>query len=87
MLWIYRLLFLPALVVIAPIYLRRMWRRGGYRGGFTQRFGGHRRVDLLMHGRRAIPKAIEMAVPRVERRVAIAVTGFVDVLIGARRKQ
>ena len=44
MLWLYRLLFIPALLVIAPRYLRRMWRRGGYRGGFNQRFGGHPRL-------------------------------------------
>ena len=41
MLWLYRFLFGPVLLVLAPGYLRRMWRRGGYRGGFTQRFGGH----------------------------------------------
>ena len=41
MLWLYRLLFLPALLVLAPGYLRRMRRRGGYRENFSQRFGGH----------------------------------------------
>jgi 3-deoxy-D-manno-octulosonic-acid transferase len=41
MLWLYRLLFIPALLVIAPRYLLRMWKRGGYRTGFLQRFGGH----------------------------------------------
>ncbi len=41
MLWFYRLLFVPALLVLAPFYLRRMWRRGGYRAHFGQRFGGH----------------------------------------------
>ncbi len=41
MLWIYRLLFLPVLLFLAPAYLLRMRRRGGYRGGFSQRFGGH----------------------------------------------
>lgn len=39
MLWIYRLLFLPVLLLAAPFYLRRMWKRGGYRAGFGQRFG------------------------------------------------
>ncbi len=38
-LWLYRLLFIPALVVLAPRYLLRMRRRGGYRDGFRQRFG------------------------------------------------
>ncbi len=44
MLWLYRLLFLPALVLGAPYYLWRMRRRGGYRGSFGQRMG--RVVDL-----------------------------------------
>lgn len=38
-LWLYRLLFLPALLVMLPAYLRRMLRRGGYRDGFSGRFG------------------------------------------------
>lgn len=41
MLWLYRLLFLPALLVSAPGYVRRMRRRGGYGGNFTHRFGAH----------------------------------------------
>jgi 3-deoxy-D-manno-octulosonic-acid transferase len=39
MLWLYRALFLPGLLVAAPRYLGRMRRRGGYRAGFGQRFG------------------------------------------------
>ncbi len=39
MLWLYRLLFLPVLLVMSPFYLRRMWRRGGYRENFRHRFG------------------------------------------------
>ncbi len=39
MLWLYRLLFLPVLVVLAPRYVWRMRRRGGYRENFAQRFG------------------------------------------------
>lgn len=39
MLWLYRLLILPALLLASPFYLRRMWKRGGYRSGFGQRFG------------------------------------------------
>jgi 3-deoxy-D-manno-octulosonic-acid transferase len=41
MLWLYRLLFLPVLLVLAPGYLLRMRRRGGYGSGFGQRFGSH----------------------------------------------
>jgi 3-deoxy-D-manno-octulosonic-acid transferase len=44
MIWFYRLLFIPVLVVMAPAYLRRMARRGGYRENFAQRFGRHPRL-------------------------------------------
>ncbi|HTB81121.1 MAG TPA: glycosyltransferase N-terminal domain-containing protein [Opitutaceae bacterium] len=39
MLWLYRLLFLPVLLVSSPFYVRRMLRRGGYRENFLNRFG------------------------------------------------
>lgn len=39
MLWIYRILFLPALLLAAPRYLWRMQRRGGYGAKFSQRLG------------------------------------------------
>ncbi len=41
MLWLYRLVFLPALLVLAPRYLLRMRKRGGYRADFAHRFGAH----------------------------------------------
>ena len=44
MIWFYRLLFLPVLLAMAPGYLRRMKRRGGYRENFAQRFGKHERL-------------------------------------------
>jgi len=40
MIWIYRLLFPFALIGMAPRYLWRMRRRGGYRKGFLGRLGG-----------------------------------------------
>ncbi len=40
MLWLYRLIFLPAMLLASPFYLRRMWKRGGYRASFGERFGG-----------------------------------------------
>ncbi|WP_082782748.1 3-deoxy-D-manno-octulosonic acid transferase [Cephaloticoccus capnophilus] len=38
-LWLYRALYPFALLIGSPFYLRRMWRRGGYREGFSHRFG------------------------------------------------
>jgi 3-deoxy-D-manno-octulosonic-acid transferase len=40
MIWLYRLLYLPALLLASPYYLYRMRKRGGYGRSFGQRFGG-----------------------------------------------
>lgn len=40
MIWLYRFLFFPALILAAPYYLRRMRKRGGYGPNFSHRFGG-----------------------------------------------
>lgn len=39
MIWLYRIAFLPFLLLALPYYLRRMIRRGGYRHDFHHRFG------------------------------------------------
>jgi 3-deoxy-D-manno-octulosonic-acid transferase len=39
MFWLYRIAFLPALLVALPYYVWRMAKRGGYREGFAERFG------------------------------------------------
>ena len=45
MIWFYRLLYLPALLIALPYYLVRMWRRGGYARSFQHRFGRFHRMD------------------------------------------
>lgn len=50
MLWLYRLLFLPVLIVLAPHYLWRMRRRGGYGERFFQRFGSHHQLPAQRAG-------------------------------------
>lgn len=44
MIWFYRILFLPILLLCLPYYLHRMWKRGGYRKDFQHRGGLIRRV-------------------------------------------
>ena len=39
MIWLYRTLSLPFLLLSAPYYLKRMWRRGGYKKDWQQRLG------------------------------------------------
>ena len=54
MLWLYRLFFLPALLVLAPYYMWRMRRRGGYGHKFSQRFGADHVVPPKRSGSRRI---------------------------------
>ncbi len=54
MIWFYRLLYLPGLVVALPYYILRMWRRGGYRKDFQHRFGRFRRLDPPAEGKKRI---------------------------------
>src|SRR5688572_4338542 len=51
MLWLYRLLFLPALLLLAPGYLLRMRKRGGYGENFGQRFGAVPHLPLRRNDR------------------------------------
>ncbi|MGB0743033.1 MAG: 3-deoxy-D-manno-octulosonic acid transferase [Opitutales bacterium] len=54
MILLYRLLFLPALVLALPYYLLRMWRRGGYSKDFQHRFGWFRRLPPPAKGKTRI---------------------------------
>lgn len=54
MIWLYRIAFLPVMLLAAPYYLRRMRKRGGYRDGFSQRFGATPRLPAKRPGVRRI---------------------------------
>jgi 3-deoxy-D-manno-octulosonic-acid transferase len=54
MIWLYRLLFLPALFFLLPRYLLRMLRRGGYAKDFAHRFGVFKRLPAKRPGVRRI---------------------------------
>lgn len=54
MILLYRIIFLPALLIALPYYLFRMWRRGGYGKSFEHRFGRFRRLDAPEGGKTRI---------------------------------
>lgn len=54
MILLYRILFLPALVLALPYYLTRMWRRGGYGKDFQHRLGRFFRLDPPAPGKTRI---------------------------------
>lgn len=54
MIWIYRLLFLPLLLVASPYYLWRMRKRGGYGENFGNRFGGVGPLPAKTPGRKRV---------------------------------
>ncbi len=54
MIWIYRLLFIPLLLLSAPYYGARMLKRGGYAKDFSHRFGGQRNLPPPADGKKRI---------------------------------
>lgn len=54
MILLYRMLFLPALLLALPYYLFRMWRRGGYGKDFQHRLGRFRRLEPPAAGKARI---------------------------------
>jgi len=54
MIWFYRIIFIPLLILASPYYIWRMLRRGGYSEGFIQRFGLFPALTSKALGRRRI---------------------------------
>jgi 3-deoxy-D-manno-octulosonic-acid transferase len=54
MIWFYRLLYLPTLLIAFPYYFLRMWRRGGYRKSFQHRFGLFYKLEPITSGKQRI---------------------------------
>ncbi|MDQ8194542.1 3-deoxy-D-manno-octulosonic acid transferase [Coraliomargarita sp. SDUM461004] len=54
MIWFYRLLYLPGLLIALPYYILRMWRRGGYAKSFQHRFGRFYRLAPVETGKQRI---------------------------------
>ncbi len=54
MIWFYRIIFIPLLILASPYYIWRMLRRGGYSEGFIQRFGLFAALPSKALGRRRI---------------------------------
>ena len=54
MIWLYRILFIPALIIAMPYYAMRMIRRGGYAKDFSHRFGGQKNLPAPANGKSRI---------------------------------
>lgn len=75
MIWFYRLLYLPGLLLALPYYILRMWRRGGYRKDFQHRFGRFRRIPpASSHKKRIWLQAVSVG-------EVLAVGPLIDALI------
>lgn len=54
MIWLYRLLYIPTLLIVLPYYGWRMWRRGGYAKDSQHRLGRFRRLNPPSEGKKRI---------------------------------
>ncbi len=54
MIWLYRILFLPALILASPYYGMRMLRRGGYAKDFSHRWGSQKNLPVPALGKKRI---------------------------------
>ena len=54
MIWLYRLLFVPAFLLAIPYYAARMLRRGGYAKDFSHRFGGQKNLPKPGRGKKRV---------------------------------
>ena len=54
MIWLYRLLYFPGIVITLPYYLIRMWRRGGYAKSFQHRFGFFQKLESKTKGKKRV---------------------------------
>lgn len=54
MIWIYRILFFPILIVVGPYYLKRMLKRGGYSKDWQHRLGLVPPLEKLGQGKKRI---------------------------------
>lgn len=54
MIWFYRLLYFPGILIALPYYLLRMWRRGGYAKSFQHRFGFFHKLKPRSTGKKRV---------------------------------
>ncbi|MDR2576990.1 MAG: hypothetical protein LBC42_03015 [Puniceicoccales bacterium] len=84
--FLYRLLFLPCLILYLPQAIWHMLRRGGYGRGFLQRFGIFLKIPRCPEGRKRIwlhgvsVGEVHVLEPLVRH---LAATGFYDLVITA----
>lgn len=60
MIWIYRLMFLPLLLLSMPYYIKRMLKRGGYKRDFRHRLGFVDRLQASAETRRIWIQAVSV---------------------------